>query len=507
MRFRINNLSLILSVVAGLSVTAMLNAQTWYGPADSSPTNIRCDSPDCSTTFEIKNISQLGGDNLGSHEAEFNLNLFSNSTYHSITGVESNDANQAIFLDALGTGTGLYVESQGGRALEARNNSLQATVRAINADTGYGLETDSSGTYSALLTGDLQIQGGQLTLGTDNTDTFYLNSGNPTATSDLYWGQSLLCDASETNCGYITSGGGGDNLGNVDGVTRNPHLASMNLDLEDFSIYRLGSSSGDSALQVSHTGTTNVAQGGYIRNIVNTSVSGSGSAAVYGLTSSSNSSHSGVVALQSGSGTGLIAESSTGKAALLYGRANLNSASDQVLFNNGSSDLGKLGIISDSTPTADLYWGDKLLCDSSQTNCGWGGTSTEHWKQNTSYARNIYYNQGFVGIQNNLPDYQLEVGTVSGTIKAPLGTIGSIYTSTVGASGSIYVGRDMYVSDSVTVNTNGVYSVGDIVIGNGNTLGINTGTGFTYLTENDLNPSLPTSMVAKCIAAGYCTAP
>lgn len=97
-----------------------------------------------------------------------------------------------------------------GNYYNAGDNEIDMRVLlSITSDTNYALSfVNDLSTEVARLdnSGNLQIDG-RLNLGTNSSDVLSVGTTGIGANGDLYWGEDLLCDVSEANCG-ISFGGG-----------------------------------------------------------------------------------------------------------------------------------------------------------------------------------------------------------------------------------------------------------------------------------------------------------
>ena len=483
MNKRIKIYLLLTLVTGGLTLGLVLRAQVWYGPAGQPPLNVRADGQ------PILDVSQLGGDDLGDHTATYDLDMMN----FAISGVASSDSDPAISAQATTTGAvTLKVDSAYGPGIKALNNGASPTISIINASTAPGLVVDVTGPYSALIKGRLTVIGnillGDPQLGSLATVT------SSAATDKLFFGSGLLCDQAQTNCGFSAGAVVADNLGTVTGVTKDPHVARMDLELDDNVLSSIRSNDGNPALEVSNLAP--LLEAGPATFITSSSTAAE-TTAVYAQTFSSGTIYAGLYGFNASGGPGILAASESGQAANIYGRLKFDEAADRLVFHDSSQVLGYLSLTPGLPARQDLYWGDKLLCDANEPNCGWGSAAvTTHWKQNANYAPNIYYDQGKVGIGYNEASYLLDV---EGLTQATGAYLGSLRSVTVLVDKFVQVGNDLALYGNMTITARGLLSAGDLSIAKtGATTALTIG-GVT-LTETQL-----ISIIDKCRAAGYCT--
>ncbi len=464
-----------LSLIACFGLAQWISAQTWTDPSFAPPKS------------QIPNITTLAGDNLGNHQAQFNLNM--NGWPIMGIGTKSGGTSPSLSAAATGAGLGLDIDStQLGLYAESSTDvgSGRATVGAFNRGTGgtngYGLVTNSTGAISAQLydtlvlegqgTQNPQLQLGQNALATQG-NVLGTTAASQAATRSLYYGSSLLCDNTLPNCGFALTGSFvADNLGLI-----KPHTAGMNLNMNGNRIINVVASYSTSTPAATQTGQAPaviVSNGG--GSHIGTPV------ALYGEAKSANSLWSGIYGLHGGTGPGILAASANGTPVEIHGRFNSmknQTATDQYInfgpiagvglrHNSLQSATTSAGMI----PSADsLYWGDRLLCDKDKDNCGWqtqaGVPVVSQWLLN---GQTVYYQASNVsdaartnvGIGVTAPDYQLQV---TGLTRATGGYLGTLLLSTATINNELQIGNDLRIGGNITLNSiTGVQIDGEITV-------------------------------------------
>ncbi|MFH0873498.1 MAG: hypothetical protein V1846_01510 [Candidatus Komeilibacteria bacterium] len=152
------------------------------------------------------------------------------------------------------------------------------------------------------------------------------------------------------------SSSSGDQMGYV-----NPHQAGMPLSLEfssvKYRLYNIRGDSGNPALTING------------KNGVGMSLTGELSYGLWTATYSDSNGHSGLKAVNIGGGPALLATTTVanGLGAKLSGT--VVAAKGYILGNSLSNRLSL--VPGNDVSTVKLYWGNKLLCDSSNPTCGW----------------------------------------------------------------------------------------------------------------------------------------
>lgn len=286
----------------------------------------------------------------------FASTLTANGTFDANGIVTIGDGGDTIAIDGdtwdiTSTGVG-----SGFTSLTVDSLLIDGTTIGLSADSdllSFGsaaLTVNGTGTF----TGDLATQGTTLGLNNDldSNNVFSFNAATAsTASGDLYWGDDLLCDVSATNCGWATSGtaftqftvagdsgggqtitdsntltiaGGTNGIDTVDSIT---DTVTINLDTTEIASTTFGAGSGYT--WTFDAGTTDPSFD-FANDDLDVNVA---------LTT-----FSGAIAVEGNS----IA-------------LNNDADTDNVL--GFSASVGSAG--------SDLYWGDDLLCDVSESNCGW----------------------------------------------------------------------------------------------------------------------------------------
>lgn len=93
----------------------------------------------------------------------------------------------------------------------ATNTEIDFNIRTVvSSTTDYRISflSDDAVTEVASIdeTGNIQVDG-RINIGTNTSDLLSVGSAGATANGDLYWGDDLLCDVSETNCGLASGSG------------------------------------------------------------------------------------------------------------------------------------------------------------------------------------------------------------------------------------------------------------------------------------------------------------
>jgi hypothetical protein len=369
---------LALSFVPVLLIGGIFVAQaawTWVNPTATPPNN-----------GDIQILKADGNDGLGNHIATQDVNLTdATGIAHRIYNVgASGAADQALVATSTGNAIGGLVKADDGYGayIKSSSNLGQPAVFArnvLNSSSAYALIASSTKGWAAQFGQSLQLatttgQKAQLQWNAGSPDILS-SASNPTpAAKSLYWGTKLLCDATKANCGRVTSSAG-DNLGD--------HQGRFDLDMQSFSLMnvenKIGATLATSSLQLNHSGT--------------------GADSGPGLYASGDSTH-GIVASNTiptsavaawghnfGAGYGVVGSSVAGPGMSLYGRVTLltetaNATPPQLTF-GPETEKNSLALQAAADPaTQNLYWGDSLLCDATQNNCGWSavaGSGASYW--------------------------------------------------------------------------------------------------------------------------------
>lgn len=260
-----------------------------------------------------------------------------------------------------------------------------------------------------VLSDDFNI-GGSVRLGTGGNANSILNSAAGTATTeDLYWGDDLVCDASEANCGWATSASAAY-WTRVNGVLY-PTTTSDVI---------AATSSATTVATFTSTGASNFA-----------------------LLVEDQANDTTPFVIDADGDVG-IGTTNPGQA-LTIGNGGIEiirtGAAPFILFDNGGTDVGQLR-----------------------------GIDTTHLAITSPNAASNYLtvdtSSGNVGIGTTAPSAQLTVGTAPASTINGASIAGAFLSPTaVGNSGNLYV----YTTDSVAADTGGVLSFGGIYTGTSET--------------------------------------
>ena len=116
-----------------------------------------------------------------------------------VSNSSSNDVSTAYGLQVIGasnTGAGSINNNYG---LYVANQSA--------GSNDYGIYVGGADTYALWVDADLARFDGGMQLGSDGNDLISQASSGTGASADLYYGNDLVCDVSEANCGWSTGGG------------------------------------------------------------------------------------------------------------------------------------------------------------------------------------------------------------------------------------------------------------------------------------------------------------
>jgi|GEM_PF-6702656 len=500
----------ILSLVTCFGLVQWLVAQTWTDPTSAPPIST------------IPKLSDLGGDNLGNHIAQFDLNMGGYPIEY--IGTVSGGSTPAISVRATQGGLGLYATSSSIGLYAEGSVSIASgmgVVGAFNHNSAtidsYALEAQSiGGQVSARLYGTTVLQSvainsgpeAQLQFGTDVANSLSVVAGSVEGRS-LYYGSSLLCDPTKVDCGFAPSTfNSDDNLGSSD-----PHVATKNLNLNGNRIINVVANTSANRTVAYQTGPLPGAPGVLVRN---TGGSHLGlPTALYGTTLANSDGVAGIYGYHSWTGAGIMAASASGTAAEIHGQFNTmmnnsNGVGDQYISFGPMSGTNKLR----AAPTATgltvankhLYWGDMPLCDRTSVTCGWqtagpGPIVSDQWElQNQT----LYYQASNPNVNNPLrtnvgiaigdPDNNLKYQLmVRGLSRSTGGYLGSLLVTDVIVDNILDIGTDLWIGGNVTLTgVAGVQVDGDIAV---SATGINIGG--TNLTAADLQ-----KLIAACNTDG-----
>ncbi len=349
-------ISSILTVFGGIGLTM---ATTWINPTATPPNN-----------GDIDVLSAGGYDGLGDHQARMDLNL----TGHRLYGVNNHGTDRALTATSSNSTIAALITASNNFGTEVQSQANdQPAVLARNLGTGYALMASSTRGWAAQFGQALQLATSSIGIparvqwGTGSTNYLSTASAGSAAAGSLYWGMMPLCDMGQADCGRVKASLG-DNLGN--------HTAQFNLNMMQHSLINLQNKIGTvlatSSLQLTHVG-------------IGASNFGPGLSAV-------SQNVNGIVAINtiaapavaasgynSGTGYGVTGQSIFGPGISLYGRMKLlteaaSTTLPQLTFGKPVHNAS-LALTPISAADQNLYWGDKLLCDSSKSNCGWSAVA------------------------------------------------------------------------------------------------------------------------------------
>ena len=345
-----------------LYLTPLLQAQgTWVGPGSLPP-----------PTGSLNPIAGLGGDGLGSHIAEQDLNL----NGHSIYNLSNVGIGWALAATSTGSGLGAQLAAIDGSALSITNNQLEwPALTLYNAGSGPALSAQSAGSPDAAFSQSLILDNGNLPgslqLGGSN-NILSLAAQGSAPSQNFYWGDQVICykDDPSGACGFFDQVIG-DNLGN--------HIATSELDMNGYRILNIG----DQDPFVGGLDANSTAGSPALSSVSN---EWHGLAAVNYNIGGQTGAYA-VKAENSGAGYGLLAASAFGPAGRFYGLTKVldDVVPAQVVFTKESDPTwthNRLSTVADSfAPHESLYWGDKKLCDGTQAGCGFSAVpGFEFWK-------------------------------------------------------------------------------------------------------------------------------
>lgn len=180
------------------------------------------------------------------------------------------------------------------------------------------------------------------------------------ASSNLYWGNQLLCNPSFANCGWAVEGQG-DGLGD--------HLATQALNMFTMRIYNVGSTGSQPALYASSNGALETVK-----------FEADGNYGIYGSSNGASVDSAGIYAISEVGSLAVSASSASGKAAQFSGDLELAeeaSTIGQLQFNTNVGDI--LSTAGSGSNLSNLYWGDQLICDVFETDCMSAGSGGAVW--------------------------------------------------------------------------------------------------------------------------------
>ncbi len=339
---------LFFTVITGLfSGWLMTEAQTWKMSASPPPDN-----------SSLQAVIPVAGDDLGNsdpHMASKNLDL----TGHRIYGIKTTDNNHGLTISSGANGANLFAQSD--YAIYAQSATAAETIYTTAAN--YGLIAQTGLFIAAYLEGNLKVAG-NVQLGSEPERILTVGTaGAVNAGAKLYFENKLLCDNALPNCGWAAPGATGDGLGN--------HLADTSVDMTGHKITAVASSGTEPGLQAT---STNKAITSEFYSLSNHAIQATSN----GIDANNSA---GLYAYALNNGTGIGAASVLGYGAKFVGDLYLKNdaisgAKARLQFDYGSNDILNIDAAGLAEPSRNLYWGDKLLCDSTKVNCGWEEAAT-----------------------------------------------------------------------------------------------------------------------------------
>ncbi len=410
----------VVVAIVTMSGWFVVSAQTWIMSPSPPPDNTTLQTP-----------SAAIGDQLGHndpHQARLPLFLSPDDTprfrlYNIRSTFEGGVYYPALYInghDRIGLSLSAD-QSYGLRAVTNSNNAAFAGLRATNTGGGPALLATSTSGYGAKLFGGVKAEKGYI-LGNSLANQLQLSvPGSDSATASLYWGNTMVCDASSPTCGWVPDGARGDGLGN--------HKATKTLNMNSHQINNVQSSSmlfGSAALMANaNAATTTIdaqADDGYGVFAASDGLDANNSTGLYASTTQD------APAISAGSwlGRGLTASSPV---QILNDVASGVSAAIQF----GEQAFDYLGLTPKSgVASQNLYWGDKLLCDVSKVNCGWSTIvgNASFWLDNAFGINNPNSGVGKVLLGRAASSFDLDVGHGFFTPSSGVGEDGLQYNVT-----------------------------------------------------------------------------
>lgn len=176
--------------------------------------NLLCDVtlPNCGWI-----LAGAAGDGLGNHIATQTLNMNGKSIFN-IRSNSTNGADAAIIANgtlASTTISAISADQHGIFAQSTAGASSNAGLYATSTKTGLALLGASALGNGARSYGPLELMDysgsssvkGQIQFGPDSKNNLNVAALTGTPTSNLYWGDALLCDATKVNCGWAQGSG------------------------------------------------------------------------------------------------------------------------------------------------------------------------------------------------------------------------------------------------------------------------------------------------------------
>ncbi len=204
-------------LIFGNNLNNLLSANAQTNNAENNlywGSNLLCDVtlPNCGWI-----LAGAAGDGLGNHIATQTLNM-SGKTIFNIGSNSLNGADAAIIATgtlASTTISAISADQHGIFTQSTAGTSAHAGLYATSTKTGLALLGASTLGNGGRSYGPLEIMNyngttsvkAQIQFGPDSKNNLNVSAlaGNPT--SNLYWGNALLCDASKVNCGWAQGSG------------------------------------------------------------------------------------------------------------------------------------------------------------------------------------------------------------------------------------------------------------------------------------------------------------
>jgi excisionase family DNA binding protein len=278
-----------------------------------------------------------------------------------------------------------YVDTQiGGSTYWLLTDEQLSPVNALFHDVLVGGTATSSATIALQAnTGNLLLQTGSLGINSDANqyNLLGISAAGGAAGESLYWGNDLLCDPTQANCGWATTAG---TAGNIYWELSNEQIHAKNALWHDVLVGGTATSSATIALQAN-----------------------------------------------------------TGNLLLQTGSLGINSDANQYNLLGISAAGGAAG--------ESLYWGNDLLCDPTQANCGWATTAGTagniYWELSNEqiHAKNALWHDVLVG----------GTATSSATIALQANTGDGLFTGNLTAD-------SLYLQDTAQDNTLQLVAGGDL---------------------------------------------
>jgi hypothetical protein len=204
-------------LIFGNNVNNLLSVNAQTNSAENNlywGNNLLCDVtlPNCGWI-----LAGAAGDGLGNHIATMTLNMH-DKTIFNIGSNSANGADAAIIATgtlASTTISALSADQHGIFTQSTAGTSAHAGLYATSTKTGLALLGASTLGYGARSYGPLEIMDysgsssvkAQIQFGPDSKNNLNVSALAGDPTSNLYWGNALLCDATKVNCGWAQGSG------------------------------------------------------------------------------------------------------------------------------------------------------------------------------------------------------------------------------------------------------------------------------------------------------------